>query len=87
MKKAIKVGKEETESSIGTKTFACTLAGKHISVKSDIMKIVVSILSSTFVATLAKIKLIFLNSAAGIIGNTVELNDTSAGNHCLRKQW
>lgn len=30
MKKVIKVGKEETESSIGTKTFACTLAGKHL---------------------------------------------------------
>ena len=51
------------------------------------MKSVVSVLSGTSVAKLAKIKLIFLNSAAEIIGNTFELNDTSAGNHCLRKQW
>ena len=82
-------GGEETQSSVGTKTCACTLAGKHISVKLDIKESVVPLLSSKSSTKLPKIKLIFLNDTVEIFGNTVELNDKSAGDYCLpfRKQW
>ena len=73
----------EVKTSSEAITFPCTLAGKHIQIKSDIVDSDIPLLLSKAAMKQAQIKLSLINDTAKIFGTNVDLQCTSSGHYCL----
>ena len=81
--KVFKFGGGERKTSKGQVKLPCELAGKKVSVQTDIVDSDIPLLLSKTAMKGAKIKLDLENDKAEILGNTIDLDCTSSGHYCV----
>ena len=81
--KTFKFGGGEVLKSLSTCEIPAVLAGKNVTINTDVVKSDISLLLSIKSMKKAQIKLDLVNDMAEILGEKVNLNYTSSGHYCI----